>query len=81
MLGIFESMNPWGPWSTVTYLTNETWFGYDNQEIVPANCFFWCFPVKWISEEGDSATMVFTGGGRGRDNDSFNTVRVKFLKP
>jgi Domain of unknown function (DUF4185) len=81
MLGVFESANPWGPWSTVTYLTNETWFGYDNHEAVPANCFFWCFPVKWISEDGNSATMVFTGGGRGKNNDSFNTVRVKFLKP
>ena len=81
MLGVFESPNPWGPWSTVTYLTDETWFGHDNQEVVPANCFFWCFPTKWMSEDGRAATMVFTGGGRGKNNDSFNTIRIKFLKP
>jgi hypothetical protein len=81
MLGIFDAPNPWGPWSTVTYATDETWFGHDNKEVVPANCFFWCFPVKWMSEDGRSATMVFTGGGRGKNNDSFNTVRVKFTEP
>lgn len=79
MQGIFEAPEPWGPWSTVTYFTEESWFGYDNPETVPRNCFFWCFPTKWISEDGWSATMVFTGGGRGKNNDSFNTVRVKFI--
>jgi CubicO group peptidase (beta-lactamase class C family) len=79
MMGIFDAPNPWGPWTTVTYSTNATWFGHDNPEEVPANCFFWCFPTKWMSSDGRSATMVFTGAGRGKDNDSFNTVRVKFL--
>jgi hypothetical protein len=81
MLGIFESPEPWGPWFTVEYASEETWFGHDYSESVPRNCFFWCFPVKWISEDGRSATMVFTGGGRGRNNDSFNAVRVKFINP
>ena len=81
MLGIFEAPEPWGPWSTVTYLSEDTWFGYDNPETVPRNCFFWCFPTKWISEDGRAATMVFTGGGRGKNNDSFNTVRVIFPVP
>jgi hypothetical protein len=79
MIGIFESQNPWGPWSTVSYSTNETLFGYDNPDVIPANCFFWCFPTKWMSEDGRTVTMVFTGAGRGNNNDSFNTVRVKFL--
>lgn len=79
MLGIFEAKEPWGPWSTITYLNEDSWFGYDNSETVPRNCFFWCFPVKWISDDGRSATMVFTGGGRGKNNDSFNTVRIEFL--
>jgi hypothetical protein len=65
----------------VTYATGATWFGHDYKEVVPANCFFWYFPVKWMSEDGRSATMVFTGGGRGKNNDSFNTVRVKFTAP
>jgi hypothetical protein len=79
MMGIYEAPTPWGPWSTVTYVTSETWFGHDNPEVVPPNCFFWCFPTKWISGDGRSATMVFTGGGRGSNNDSFNTVRVRFI--
>lgn len=81
LLGIFESPNPWGPWSTITYLKDENWFGHDNPEIVPDNCFFWCFPTKWISKNGRAATMIFTGGGRGKNNDSFNTVRVIFPAP
>lgn len=78
LMGIFDSPNPWGPWSVVTYTTSENWFGHDNSEIIPANCFFWCFPTKWMSEDGRSASMVFTGGGGGENNDSFNTIRVKF---
>src|SRR5690606_15374656 len=77
MLGVFEAPNPWGPWSTVVYTTDETPFGHDNSEVVPANCFFWCFPTKWVSNDGQSANMVFTGAGGGKNNDSFNTVRVK----
>lgn len=79
MLGVFEAPSPWGPWATVSYAKDETWFGHDNSDIVPANCFFWCFPSKWISDDGKSATMVFTGGGRGQNNDSFNSVRVQFI--
>ena len=79
MHGIFEAPNPWGPWSTVTYAADETWFGRDNSTAIPRNCFFWCIPVKWISNDGRSATMVFTGGGRGLNNDSFNTVRISLV--
>ncbi|MFC4871665.1 DUF4185 domain-containing protein [Negadavirga shengliensis] len=78
-IGVFDAPNPWGPWSTVVYTTDETWFGHDNPETVPPNCFFWCFPTKWISKDGESANMVFTGAGGGKDNDSFNTVRVDYL--
>lgn len=79
MMGIFEAPEPWGPWATVHYSGCHDWFGHDNSENVPANCFFWCFPVKWM-DPGGKATMVFTGAGRGRNNDSFNSVRVEFLK-
>jgi len=78
MLGIFESKQPWGPWFTVHYAKDQTPFGHQNLSRVPANCFFWCFPTKWISSNGRDATLVFTGAGQGNDNDSFNTVLVKF---
>ncbi len=81
MMGIFDAPEPWGPWSVVSYAGHETWFGHDHAETVPANCFFWCFPTKWISGDGGTAVMVFTGAGGGNNNDSFNTVRVKFLLP
>lgn len=79
MLGIFEAPEPWGPWYTVHYSGMDDWFGHDYAEEVPANCFFWCLPVKWM-ESKSMCTMVFTGAGRGKNNDSFNTVRVEFLK-
>ena len=84
-LGIFEAPAPWGSWSTVSYATNTTWFGHDyNPDIVPPTSFFWCLPTKWISKDGRSASIVFTGGWEpagGPWNDSFNTVRVRFLEP
>ncbi len=83
MLGLFEASSPWGPWSRISYAKEETWFGHNfNPEIVPATRFFWCIPTKWISKDGLSATIVFTGGWEtgGSFNDSFNTVRVNFIK-
>ena len=79
LIGIFDAPKPWGPWSTVSYATSESWFGHNNSDVVPESCFFWCFPTKWISGDGMLATMVFTGGGGGKNNDSFNTVRVRFI--
>jgi hypothetical protein len=47
---------------------------------VPANTFFWNFPAKWQDENGVDFTMVFTGSGRGKDNDSFNLIRGQYLR-
>jgi hypothetical protein len=35
-------------------------------------------PTKWQSADGRDFTLVFTGSGRGRDNDSFNLIRGRF---
>jgi hypothetical protein len=82
-LGIFEAPEPWGPWSTIVYLTKskETWFGVHNDgpHEVPPNAFFWHFPTKWMDAGGRDVSLNFTGGGRGKNNDSFNTVRVRLL--
>jgi hypothetical protein len=82
-LGVFEAPEPWGPWSTVVYLTQSTgtWFGHNNNgpHDVPANNFFWHFPTKWMDPAGRDVSVNFTGGGRGRNNDSFNTVRVLLM--
>jgi hypothetical protein len=43
------------------------------------NVFFAAFPTKWL--EGDRFVLNFTGGGREKDNDSFNTVEGFFIRP
>jgi hypothetical protein len=84
-LGIFEAPEPWGPWSTVVYQVKAkgTWFGHTNDgpHDVPPNGFFWHFPTKWMDPNGRDLSLNFTGGGRGKNNDSFNTVRARLLPP
>jgi hypothetical protein len=76
-LGIFCASNPRGPWSTVSYYTAAEPFGAGRAgSSLPwrNNVFFLAFATKWLSEDGRSFTLNFTGAGRGSDNDSFNTV-------
>jgi hypothetical protein len=75
-LGIFEAPEPWGPWSTVAYMdrSDGTQFARDFRG-VPETTFFWNFANKWLSEDGQEFTLVFTGTD---DNDSWNTVRGSF---
>jgi hypothetical protein len=62
--GLFDAPEPWGPWTTVAYYKN--WidstpkFGFD-------------FPPKWMSPDGKTLWMVFSGIGI---YDSFNVVRA-----
>jgi len=79
-LGFFESRYPWGPWSTVKYYDSTSPFGATRPgSDLPwrNNVFFAAFATKWLN--GNHFTLNFTGGGRGKDNDSLNTVRGKFL--
>jgi hypothetical protein len=63
--GIFDAAEPWGPWTTVAYYGN--WidatpkFGFE-------------FPSKWISEDGQTLWLVFSGTGA---YDSFNLVKAE----
>ena len=43
------------------------------------NVFFLAFATKWLSKDGRSFTLNFTGAGQGADNDSFNTVCGTFI--
>lgn len=65
-LGIFDAPNPWGPWTTVAY--------YSNWQSTQST-FFWNFSNKWLSADGKSFTIVFTGIG---SYDSWNTVQGTF---
>ena len=82
IMGIFDAPEPWGPWTTVKYWTEGEYFGKsrpgDNLEWAN-NVFYVAFNNKWLSANGIKFTMNFTGGGRGKDNDSFNTLDGSFI--
>jgi len=81
-IGIFDAPTPWGPWTTVEYCTKANPFGKTRPgSNLPwrNNVFFIAFATKWLSEDGKSFTLNFTGGGQGSDNDSFNTVSGTFM--
>ena len=70
-LGLFDAPEPWGPWTTVLY--EEHW----GKGQIEVSTFYWNFPTKWQTADGTEFTMVFTGKN---SNDSWNTVRGKFLR-
>tara|TARA_R110000744_G_C19370106_1_gene562399 strand:+ start:5508 stop:6680 length:1173 start_codon:yes stop_codon:yes gene_type:complete len=82
IMGIFDAPEPWGPWTTVKYWTEEEYFGKTrpgNSLEWGNNIFFLNFNNKWLSKNGKKFTLNFTGGGRGQDNDSFNTLKGSFI--
>lgn len=82
LLGIFDAPAPWGPWTTIEYFEEDAPFGAQRRGSDlswQSNVFFAAFATKWL--DGDRFTMNFTGAGRGKDNDSFNTVQGRFLAP
>ncbi len=81
LIGIFDAPAPWGPWTTVEYYDVLQPFGAvrEGSELTwEQNIFFVGFPTKWFDD--DRFTLNFTGAGRGKDNDSFNTVQGQFLR-
>ena len=59
---IFDAPEPWGPWTTVE--ATDAW------DVLPGET---CsFPPRWISEDGATAYLVFSGG------DSFSVRRATF---
>ena len=71
-----------GTWTTVKDWTEEEPFGHQRPGSSwewRSNVFLICFAPKWFSNDGQEFTLVFTGAGNGRDNDSFNTVRGRFI--
>lgn len=70
-LGVFDAPEPWGPWTTVSYLGDPP---FGDGEIADST-FFWNFANKWLSTDGLDFTLVFTGVG---SHDSWNTVRGSF---
>jgi hypothetical protein len=72
-LGLFEGSAPWGPWATLGYY--EDW-GSFNETAGESTGFG--IPSKWISSDGRTLWVIFSGVNNGADNefDSFNVVRA-----
>jgi len=60
--GIYEAPEPWGPWRTVYY--TEEW------DVGPGETS--SFPSKWMSEDGKTCYLVFSG------DDCFSVRKVVF---
>lgn len=60
--GIYDASEPWGPWTTV-FLTPE-W------DVGPGETS--CFPTKWMSADGRTLYLVFSG------EDSFSVRQATF---
>lgn len=69
-IGIFDSPNPWGPWSTVYYGK------FSPEKEIPQNTFFYNFSNKWLHNNGLKFILVFTGI---KSNDSWNSVEGEFI--
>ena len=81
-LGIYDAPAPWGPWTTVKSWSVEEPFGADREGSTldwGQNVFFLSFVPKWWSADGTEFSLTFTGAGRGKNNDSFNTIRGRFV--
>jgi hypothetical protein len=61
--GIYDAPEPWGPWTTA-YFTPK----WDTGPGEHAD-----FPAKWISEDGRTAWLVFSG------DDAFSVREAKFI--
>lgn len=68
-IGIYESDNPWGPWSTA-------YFGKLGDGFIEKSCFFYNISNKWSYGNGTQFRLLFTGIGT---NDSFNVVDGEFV--
>jgi len=69
-IAIYDGPTPWGPWTTVHF--SDSFGRFKTLD----NGFMWVFPSKWLSEDGKSFAMIYTGKGR---NDSWNVLKGRFL--
>jgi hypothetical protein len=78
-MGVFDAPQPWGPWTSVEYLNLSERKQFGAGKVDP-DTFYWNIPIKWQSADGVEFTLVFTGAGRGKGNDSWNSIRGRFLR-
>ncbi len=76
-LGFFEAPTPWGPWATLAYY--EDWGGFNETAGEGTGL---SLPTKWMSADGRTLWVAFSGENRGADNefDSLNLIRATLDK-
>jgi hypothetical protein len=74
-LGVFESLEPWGPWSSIAYC--EDWGGMgETGEGLTCE-----FPQRWMSADGLTLWAIFSVYGEGakqgiKAHDRFNLIKA-----
>lgn len=63
----FDGPEPWGPWTTVSYYNDWNKLGHIAGGMPHS------FPGKWISKDGKTMYMIFSGR---KEWDSFNMIKV-----
>src|ERR1019366_6693488 len=58
--GIFDAAAPWGPWTTVFHNDASTSGASDNPWGIPGTHSY-RLPAKWISPDGLTMTLIFSG--------------------
>jgi CubicO group peptidase (beta-lactamase class C family) len=58
--GIFDAAEPWGPWTTVFHNDASTSGARDNPWGIPGTHSY-RLPAKWISPDGLTMTLIFSG--------------------
>lgn len=71
-IGIYESTEPWGPWSTVLF---ENAWKIGLQDGIKS--VYWNFSNKWTSRNGRCTALVYTGPSE----DNFGMVMVELTPP
>jgi hypothetical protein len=74
-LGVFEALQPWGPWSTIVYSANWGGMGTAGEGLTCE------FPQKWMSADGLTLWAIFSVYGEGakqgiKAHDRFNLIEV-----
>ena len=65
--GIFDAPEPWGPWTTVAYY--EEWIDDKFK-------FGFAFPQKWLGNEGNSFTLIYSGI---KEHDAWNSINGNII--
>jgi hypothetical protein len=77
--GLFDALNPWGPWTTIAYYEDWGGMGTAGEGLLCG------FPPKWMSADGLTLWTIFSAYGDGaktgiRAHDRFNLVKAT-LRP